>query len=204
MTIANFRELSCHTEPSTSSFRILLCSSKFALYSNSRLTLVSNFSFSLEITFIRRPSHCCTTSALRKRSSIKCKSGTGRRAGTGVSFSWRLAIWNVPSNPYSGIQHSIRKFELRWSGLTTLQNNALSQPRSSTPNTHINLMAVVDSSKPIAFCEHLQLSSLGVQPASISFQVRERDVLSVLRVLMTLPFFTFLRYSLRTLKSWMC
>ncbi|KAF8998593.1 clathrin heavy chain 1 [Cyathus striatus] len=31
-------------------------------------------------------------------------------------------------------------------------------------------MAAVDISKPIAFCEHLQLSSLGVQPASISFQ----------------------------------
>jgi len=31
-------------------------------------------------------------------------------------------------------------------------------------------MASVDVSKPIAFCEHLQLSSLGVQPASISFQ----------------------------------
>lgn len=29
----------------------------------------------------------------------------------------------------------------------------------------------MDTSKPIAFCEHLQLSSLGVQPASISFQV---------------------------------
>ncbi|CAL1714911.1 unnamed protein product [Somion occarium] len=28
----------------------------------------------------------------------------------------------------------------------------------------------MDYSKPIAFCEHLQLSSLGVQPASISFQ----------------------------------
>ncbi|KAJ3481158.1 hypothetical protein NLI96_g7849 [Meripilus lineatus] len=28
----------------------------------------------------------------------------------------------------------------------------------------------MDTSKPIAFCEHLQLSSLGVQPASISFQ----------------------------------
>ncbi|EKM49484.1 uncharacterized protein PHACADRAFT_264985 [Phanerochaete carnosa HHB-10118-sp] len=28
----------------------------------------------------------------------------------------------------------------------------------------------LDISKPIAFCEHLQLSSLGVQPASISFQ----------------------------------
>ncbi|THH32376.1 hypothetical protein EUX98_g1821 [Antrodiella citrinella] len=28
----------------------------------------------------------------------------------------------------------------------------------------------MDASKPIAFCEHLQLSSLGVQPASISFQ----------------------------------
>ncbi|KAJ3555518.1 hypothetical protein NM688_g2533 [Phlebia brevispora] len=28
----------------------------------------------------------------------------------------------------------------------------------------------MDISKPIAFCEHLQLSSLGVQPASISFQ----------------------------------
>ncbi|KAJ3510506.1 hypothetical protein NLJ89_g4628 [Agrocybe chaxingu] len=31
-------------------------------------------------------------------------------------------------------------------------------------------MAAIDTSKPIAFCEHLQLSSLGVQPASISFQ----------------------------------
>ncbi|KAF9078161.1 hypothetical protein BDP27DRAFT_1253219 [Rhodocollybia butyracea] len=31
-------------------------------------------------------------------------------------------------------------------------------------------MAGLDISKPIAFCEHLQLSSLGVQPASISFQ----------------------------------
>ncbi|KAH7873015.1 uncharacterized protein C8R40DRAFT_1161946 [Lentinula edodes] len=31
-------------------------------------------------------------------------------------------------------------------------------------------MAALDISKPIAFCEHLQLSSLGVQPASISFQ----------------------------------
>ncbi|EAU90123.2 clathrin heavy chain 1 [Coprinopsis cinerea okayama7 len=31
-------------------------------------------------------------------------------------------------------------------------------------------MAAADISKPIAFCEHLQLSSLGVQPASISFQ----------------------------------
>jgi clathrin heavy chain len=29
----------------------------------------------------------------------------------------------------------------------------------------------MDISKPIAFAEHLQLSSLGVQPASISFQV---------------------------------
>ena len=31
---------------------------------------------------------------------------------------------------------------------------------------------MADTSKPISFCEHLQLSSLGVQPASISFQVR--------------------------------
>lgn len=30
----------------------------------------------------------------------------------------------------------------------------------------------MDTSKPIAFSEHLQLSSLGIQPASISFQVR--------------------------------
>ncbi|KAF8518034.1 hypothetical protein BU17DRAFT_76299 [Hysterangium stoloniferum] len=28
----------------------------------------------------------------------------------------------------------------------------------------------MDTSKPIAFCEHLQLSSIGIQPASISFQ----------------------------------
>lgn len=31
---------------------------------------------------------------------------------------------------------------------------------------------MADTTKPIAFCEHLQLSSLGVQPGSISFQVR--------------------------------
>lgn len=31
-------------------------------------------------------------------------------------------------------------------------------------------MATVDTTKPIAFCEHLQLTSLGIQPASISFQ----------------------------------
>lgn len=30
------------------------------------------------------------------------------------------------------------------------------------------------ATKPITFCEHLQLSSLGVQPASISFQVSTR------------------------------
>jgi clathrin heavy chain len=35
-------------------------------------------------------------------------------------------------------------------------------------------MAGLDTSKPIAFCEHLQLSSLGVQPSSISFQVRNK------------------------------
>lgn len=34
-------------------------------------------------------------------------------------------------------------------------------------------MATPDISKPIAFCEHLQLSALGVQPASISFQVSD-------------------------------
>lgn len=38
---------------------------------------------------------------------------------------------------------------------------------------------MADYSKPIAFCEHLQLSSLGVQPASISFQVRWRDTVPV-------------------------
>lgn len=35
-------------------------------------------------------------------------------------------------------------------------------------------LIMADISKPISFCEHLQLSSLGVQPASISFQVRVR------------------------------
>ncbi|KIJ10298.1 hypothetical protein PAXINDRAFT_157663 [Paxillus involutus ATCC 200175] len=52
------------------------------------------------------------------------------------------------------------------------------------PNTHPNAsfnvamltaaddtLNMADISKPISFCEHLQLSSLGVQPASISFQV---------------------------------
>lgn len=46
---------------------------------------------------------------------------------------------------------------------------------------------------PIAFCEHLQLSSVGIQPQSISFQVglrvvapayatREKVVLTAIRV----------------------
>ena len=45
---------------------------------------------------------------------------------------------------------------------------------SSRPNLP-PIMAAVDTLKPIAFCEHFQLSSLGVQPGSISFQVRWRD-----------------------------
>lgn len=48
-------------------------------------------------------------------------------------------------------------------------------PNHSRPTASpFSTMAAVDISKPIAFCEHLQLSSLGVQPASISFQVRRR------------------------------
>ena len=39
-------------------------------------------------------------------------------------------------------------------------------------------MAAIDTTKPIAFCEHLQLSSLGIQPASISFQVCSRVLYS--------------------------
>ncbi|KAF5355246.1 hypothetical protein D9758_006001 [Tetrapyrgos nigripes] len=41
------------------------------------------------------------------------------------------------------------------------------RPSSAFSNS---FLAAMDTSKPIAFCEHLQLSSLGVQPASISFQ----------------------------------
>lgn len=44
---------------------------------------------------------------------------------------------------------------------------------------------MAEAQKPIAFCEHLQLSSLGVQPGSISFQVR-RDI--GLRMLLILTF----------------
>ncbi|KAK2465631.1 hypothetical protein APHAL10511_002175 [Amanita phalloides] len=40
----------------------------------------------------------------------------------------------------------------------------------ATPTQLDSSTMAVDISKPIAFCEHLQLSSLGVQPASISFQ----------------------------------
>lgn len=64
-------------------------------------------------------------------------------------------------------------------------------------------MAAADSSKPIAFCEHLQLSSLGVQPASISFQVRDCDVANVLRVLMAWLLKKISpRYTLYTFNSW--
>jgi hypothetical protein len=38
------------------------------------------------------------------------------------------------------------------------------------------ILATMEAQKPIAFSEHLQLSSVGVQPASISFQVRGRVI----------------------------
>jgi clathrin heavy chain len=41
----------------------------------------------------------------------------------------------------------------------------------------------MDISKPIAFAEHLQLSSLGVQPASISFQVHTTQSAHLLHLL---------------------
>lgn len=36
----------------------------------------------------------------------------------------------------------------------------------------LDFCAMTDISKPITFCEHLQLSSLAIQPSSIGFQVR--------------------------------
>ncbi|KIY69192.1 clathrin heavy chain 1, partial [Cylindrobasidium torrendii FP15055 ss-10] len=57
-----------------------------------------------------------------------------------------------------------------------ITNNSLSHFRNYAytppprPFSPAATMAAVDISKPIAFCEHLQLSSLGIQPASISFQ----------------------------------
>ena len=48
---------------------------------------------------------------------------------------------------------------------------------------------MADYSKPIAFCEHLQLSSLGVQPASISFQVKRLNTADV-RLILTMSFFS--------------
>ena len=50
--------------------------------------------------------------------------------------------------------------------VSSLRDGALDGLDVSSP-----LIMALDISKPIAFCEHLQLSSLGVQPASISFQV---------------------------------
>jgi clathrin heavy chain len=41
----------------------------------------------------------------------------------------------------------------------------------------------MDISKPIAFAEHLQLSSLGIQPASISFQVHTTQCPLLFRLL---------------------
>jgi hypothetical protein len=41
---------------------------------------------------------------------------------------------------------------------------------------------MAEAPKPIAFCEHLQLSSLGVQPGSISFQVRRVCWQRILRI----------------------
>ncbi len=45
----------------------------------------------------------------------------------------------------------------------------------TTPHSFASLYSSsphsMDISKPIAFAEHLQLSSIGIQPASISFQV---------------------------------
>lgn len=38
---------------------------------------------------------------------------------------------------------------------------------------------MADISKPITFCEHLQLSSLAIQPSSISFQVRAANLVSL-------------------------
>jgi len=53
---------------------------------------------------------------------------------------------------------------------------------------------MADYSKPIAFCEHLQLSSLGVQPASISFQVKRLNTADVHLILMSFFCRCLLRY----------
>lgn len=55
------------------------------------------------------------------------------------------------------------------------QPTALLQDRSATGSPSLpalTTLLIMDISKPIAFCEHLQLSAIGIQPASISFQVR--------------------------------
>jgi clathrin heavy chain len=57
--------------------------------------------------------------------------------------------------------------------IPTAPNIGIPSSASHLPSPHYrssSRMAGLDISKPIAFCEHLQLSSLGVQPASISFQ----------------------------------
>lgn len=64
----------------------------------------------------------------------------------------------------------------------------LTSPRNPTPTSlstasaasGFDFCAMADISKPITFCEHLQLSSLAIQPSSIGFQVRAAHLASLL------------------------
>jgi len=72
----------------------------------------------------------------------------------------------------SRFEKAERQISSKFAEVNTIKQTILSTAGIQVPAFNIAIMAAIDASKPIAFCEHLQLSSLGVQPASISFQVR--------------------------------
>lgn len=110
--------------------------------------------------------------------------GADRKSRTHVYFSLQLNNHILPAEIPER-----REMSFNWKGNPTWRSSGIfgtghhgnnshgsaqptnfSSPRIARPLVSAAKMA--DSSKPIAFCEHLQLSSLGIQPASISFQVR--------------------------------
>ncbi|KAL1731173.1 hypothetical protein EV714DRAFT_249463 [Schizophyllum commune] len=75
---------------------------------------------------------------------------------------WRAS----PTNPFAARAGPSPAPNLHKSSFST--HRAFSPTPTVSPAAPV--MAAVDISKPIAFCEHLQLSSLGIQPGAISFQ----------------------------------
>ena len=110
------------------------------------------------------------------------------KSSIGVLGSVQVLGLFVGLSPSSRSRNSITRFTRSWTWLcylfgrvsfTNLHIHNFQQQRAVCPVVVEVIsypLATMDASKPIAFCEHLQLSSLGVQPASISFQVRWRDI----------------------------